>query len=434
MLLDRVVAEFDVVGLSLALNTLPRGLQVARALKRRRPDLPIVAGGPSASAFAHKLLGPCDAVMQGRAEVTLPRLLQAWLAAAHDGHGGEQSGAMRWSNPLPCPEIPGLIMRGAEGALVRQQGAIPSADGPTRYDLVEGFGPQTVREGLFGAPKPAVYSLFASTGCVRHCRFCQSPKQYVARAHDRVIADLEMILRLHDRRGLARFMLVDDCLFADLQATKELLRRIAHTTRGHAVSFAAQFHVQPTADDELMRLFREAHFTSLAIGFETVSAASLDHERKGTTPADNDLAIAQCRRHGIVPYGYFVVGFDTDTEETVQAVFDYIIARKIIAQVLPVGLMARDADGEPTSDAPRIFSDTSFGATVFVSHRPAQIAPDRLQELINKGTARITSLRRLRDFSTRYELEFLVGANRCFAVWQPAMKAHVGRLRGPDPD
>jgi len=89
---------------------------------------------------------------------------------------------------------------------------------------------------------------------------------------------------------------------------------------------------------------------------------------------------------------------------TVDRVFDYVLRRKIIAQVLPVGIMNRDEDGNPTPEAPRVLSDTSFGATVFVSHRPTLISASRLQALINKGYRRITSMRRMKDFNSLYEL------------------------------
>ena len=405
-LLDRIPQEYDAVGISTALNTLPRGLQVARALKCRRPNLPIVFGGPSSGAFADKLLTSSDAVLRGRGEMTLPQVLEAFT---------------RGDQPT---NVPGAVFR--DGArIIRVPGPAPVADGQSRYDLVEGFGPFTVRNGMFGAPKPAIYSLFAGTGCVRHCRFCQSEKRYLARSFDNVIADLRLLLRLHPADSTARIMLTDDCLFADPEWTKELLRRIIHTVRGRSVSFSAQFHVKPTQDNELMKLFREAHFTSLAIGFESVNQESLDAERKGTSVDDNDTAIDQCRRWDIVPYGYFVVGFDTDTRDSVRAVFSYIHRRRLIAQVLPVGIMNRDEQGNPTPEADRVLSDTSFGATVFVSHRPHHLSAADLQREINAGYDAMTSLSRLPGLPTAYERTFLFGLNRCFRVWRPRMMRHV---------
>lgn len=436
-LMDRLVQDYDAIGLSLALNTLPRGLQVARALKRRRPDLPIIAGGPSTTNYADRLLTACDAVLRGRGEVTLVETLKNWPLLVGDRE--RRMAIPGWCERLPDTEVgvekhsrngsgPGMVFPDRV-EVVRNRLPVPIGDAQTRYDLIEGFGPLTVREGLFGLRKPAVYSFFASTGCIRQCLFCKSEKCWTRRGFDRIIGDLELILRLHGGAGLARFMLVDDCLFGDIDWLKELLRRIAHATRGHAVSFAAQFHVAPTTDDELMRLFKEAQFTSLAIGFESVSQASLDHEHKGTTLAANDRAIEQCRRFGIVPYGYFIAGFDTDTEDDVTRISEYICDRGLIAQILPVGIMNRDEFGEPTPEAAQVLSDTSFGATVFVSHRPKLISAPRLQELINTGWQRISSLRRLPQMHTRYEREFLFGQHRSFQVWEPAMHRHIEVLR-----
>lgn len=413
-LMDEIVQTADAVGLSLALNTLPRGLQVARALKRRRPGLPVVAGGPSASAFADRLLTACDAVFRGRAETSLPEALHRFDGTRFPG------------------DVPGIVVPGPDGPRYDMRDPQP-ADGRARYDLVRDLGPWTARDGIFGGPKEVIHTLFASTGCVRNCRFCQSPKHWIPRSHDNVIADLESILRVNGPARPVRVMLADDCLFADLDATKELLRRIIHAIRDRGdVRFSLQFHVQPTADDELMRLFKAARVSSLALGFETVSAESLDSQLKGTTPEQNDAAIDQCRRFDIVPYGYFVAGFDTDTEETVQNVFAFIREKRLIAQVLPVGLMSRDPFGRTTPEAPRSLSDTSFGATVFVSHLPARMHAWRLQQLINTGHDTITSLRRLPQFGTAYERAFLFGQARCYSVWKPAMEAHVEHLRRLD--
>ncbi|HEY9072121.1 MAG TPA: radical SAM protein [Candidatus Ozemobacteraceae bacterium] len=414
-LMDEICRSADVVGLSLALNTLPRGLHVAQALKRRRPDLPVVAGGPSASAFADKLLTACDAVFRGRAETSLPV-------------------ALRRSEGTRFPaDVPGIVVPGPDGPRHDPRDPLP-ADGPTRYDLVRDLGPWTARDGMFGGPKEGIYTLFASTGCVRSCRFCQSPKRWIPRSLDNVIADLGMILRVNGPSRPVRIMLADDCLFADIAWTKELLRRLVHAVRTAGdVRFSLQFHVAPTADDELMRLFKEARVSSLALGLESVSAETLDSQRKGTTPEQNAAAIDQCRRFDIVPYGYFVTGFDTDSEETVRSVFSYIRKQGIIAQVLPVGLMSRDPFGRPTPEAPRVLSDTSFGATVFVSHLPRTMPAWRLQELINSGHDTIMTIGRMGRFSTSYERAFLFGQARCLAVWRPAMAAHVERLRGLDP-
>jgi hypothetical protein len=122
------------------------------------------------------------------------------------------------------------------------------------------------------------------------------------------------------------------------------------------------------------------------------------------------------------------VGFDTDTEHTVRSIFDFIIRQRLVAQVLPVGIMNRNDDGSPTRDATRVLSDTNYGATVFVSHLPTRIRAHHLQMLINQGHDRMTSWRRLPQLSTPYERTLLFGQNRCFQVWRPAMAAHVERL------
>ncbi|MBF0544650.1 MAG: hypothetical protein HQM08_09460 [Candidatus Riflebacteria bacterium] len=407
--LDRIAKEYEVVGISVALNTLIRGFQVAKALKKKNSNILIAFGGPSASAWADKLLTCSDAVFRGRAEISFPD----WLDSLNNSTDAE---------------IPGLVIA-RNGQIKRNLEDPQVGDGSTRYDLIEGLGPYSQRINLFGGLKETVYSIFASTGCVRKCKFCKSEKRYNKRSIERVVQDFENIMKIHSGSTPAGIMLVDDCLFGDIGWIKELLKRLEVARDGRNVKFSAQFHVQPTADNELMLLFKKAGFVTLAIGFETNNQTSLDHELKGTRADENDFAILQCRKFGIVPYGYFIAGFDTDTEESVNSIFDYIMEKNLIAQVLPMGLMNRDEFGNPTPDAERILSDISFGATIFVSHIPKLMKPSKLQEIINRGYKRITSLKRISRFQTNYERAFLVGLNRCYQVWSQLMENHENFLK-----
>jgi hypothetical protein len=55
-------------------------------LAKRRPDLPIAIGGPSATAFADQLLQACDVVFRGRAEVSLVHWLRKLSDQAPEGY------------------------------------------------------------------------------------------------------------------------------------------------------------------------------------------------------------------------------------------------------------------------------------------------------------------------------------------------------------
>jgi hypothetical protein len=84
--IEAFVGELDVskaqfVGLSTMCNTFPRTLSVARAIKNRYPDLPIVSGGPQATTNAGAILHHypfIDCVVVGEAEMVLEGLVRGF--------------------------------------------------------------------------------------------------------------------------------------------------------------------------------------------------------------------------------------------------------------------------------------------------------------------------------------------------------------------
>jgi hypothetical protein len=119
----------------------------------------------------------------------------------------------------------------------------------TRYDLVRDR-PAPSPQALRSAQTSRLFSVCLDRVCL-HCRFCQSGKtsSKASRRRYRRPAGHPENARLRD----PRLMIVDDC-FSVTSPDQELPPYQAGNP-GLPGQFFCQFHVQPTADDELMRLF-----------------------------------------------------------------------------------------------------------------------------------------------------------------------------------
>jgi hypothetical protein len=78
--LDRLnLLSYDLLGLSSICSSYPLTLRLAQELKRRRPPVPIILGGPQASVVdvaTMNAFGCIDVIVRGEAEETLPVVME----------------------------------------------------------------------------------------------------------------------------------------------------------------------------------------------------------------------------------------------------------------------------------------------------------------------------------------------------------------------
>jgi len=409
--LHHITAAHDAVGISVTINTVRRALDIASAIKKIAPARVIVFGGSVAGNFAEKLLETGDYCLPGRAEITFPMLLDA----LNRGSGLEN--------------VPNLILKRGVAA-VRTERKYLTGDFISDFGPVVNFGGVSENHNIINIRKPPLYSIFSSTGCVRNCRFCITEKKYVRRETDNALADFKSILSLHRGFLAPHFMLVDDCAFGDMDHLKKLLSSLAELRARSKFSIMMQFHVKPLLKDPAIALLmKKAGITTLMMGFESASDASLNSENKGTTVAENIAAIKICRKYGIIPYGYFVAGFDADTESGIRDIFDFISAHKLVAQVLPVGVVEVDPDGVAVEGVAKTLDSYSFGAAMKVSHVPRAMSPHELQAVLIEGYDRIYSFKRAAGLLSAREAVYNLFFSICYRRWRPRLVAHLNYLK-----
>jgi radical SAM superfamily enzyme YgiQ (UPF0313 family) len=120
---------------------------------------------------------------------------------------------------------------------------------------------------------------------------------------------------------------VDDNLTIQKKYAKELMIAIKPLN----ISFACMCSLDVATDDELLRLMADAGCFNILIGFESLNPESLDasnkyHNRGGTIYEE---AIRKIHQVGIHINASFVVGFDHDTLEEFDRIFEFTVRNNL---------------------------------------------------------------------------------------------------------
>jgi len=130
-----------------------------------------------------------------------------------------------------------------------------------------------------------------------------------------------------ERRGIKRFFLTDDNFglnfTTDGDYVAELFQALAKLDLH---GWTCQSEMSVANHPELLSMSVPAHLDKHFIGFESVNPDNRrslggNSKRQATTAEE---AIRTIRSHGVGVVGLFVMGFDEDTPETFQAMWDFI--------------------------------------------------------------------------------------------------------------
>lgn len=326
----------DLVAISVETYTARRAYQIATEYRRR--GVPVVMGGFHAMLQPEEVARHAESVVVGEAEGIWPEVIDDWR------HG-----------------------RGSK--LYRNGGRPPL--GAARPD----------RAIFRGRPYLPVGLVESGRGCPFRCEFCAIHSAYgpsrSPRPVDAVVAD---VLAASAERKLT--FIVDDNIGADTAAARELLDALAR----HRRPWFTQCSIQGALDDDWAARLSAAGCVGVLIGFESLDPATLRAMGKTFNPPERyRQAVRTLRRHGIVVYGTFVLGYDGDGTRTLDAAVDFAIEERLFlaafAPLMPfpgTPLYGRlEAEGRLLFDRWWLDPEYRFGQ---VSYRPAGLTPGEIRE------------------------------------------------------
>ena len=184
-----------------------------------------------------------------------------------------------------------------------------------------------------------------SSGCPYQCEFCDIPGLYGRnprlKTPQQVTRELDAMLAA-GTFGAVYF--VDDNFIGNRRAARELVEALIvwQKERGYPLAFSCEATLNIAKHTELLARMREANFDTIFCGIETPELAALQAMKKSHNAAVPLYEwIETLNRLGFEVVSGIILGLDTDTDETCDAILDFIRRSKIpmltmnILQALP---------------------------------------------------------------------------------------------------
>lgn len=167
--------------------------------------------------------------------------------------------------------------------------------------------------------------ILATKGCPVGCNFCTTPTIYGKNYRYRDIDFVLDEMRYHqDRLGKekAHFSFMDDNISFRPSYFTDLLEGMARIGVRWNANISMNFLHKP----EIAELAGRSGCDLMSIGFESLNPETLKSVHKGSNRLDNYATVASnLHRNGIAIQGYFMFGFDNDSEESFQLTYDFIM-------------------------------------------------------------------------------------------------------------
>jgi radical SAM superfamily enzyme YgiQ (UPF0313 family) len=154
--------------------------------------------------------------------------------------------------------------------------------------------------------------LFTTRGCCCGCTFCQTPV-FAPKPCAIPLEEIDGVLKCYAEHGVFDILIPDEnfgILPGHARAVGELLAK-------HGMLWTVM-----TRSDYLLQHFDEWRSQGLAgvmIGIESLAQDELNALNKRSNVEKLHEAVELCRRHGILMIGYYIIGLESDTEESIRA-------------------------------------------------------------------------------------------------------------------
>jgi len=165
-----------------------------------------------------------------------------------------------------------------------------------------------------------------SSGCPYTCEFCDIPSLYGRnprlKSPEQVVAELDQLAD----GGCVSVYFVDDNFIGNPKAAESLLDALIEwqKQRDCQVRLACEATLNMAGHTRILEKMQQAFFTNCFFGIESPDPTALKAMKKGQNMRMPILeAVQTVNRYGIEAASGIIMGLDTDTDETPQALIDF---------------------------------------------------------------------------------------------------------------
>lgn len=362
-----LVQNPKIIGFGVYIWNVTETTEVISTIKRVRPEIKIILGGPEVSyeTEGQQIVGLADHVITGEADLKFAEVCREILGRA--------------GNPLP-----------AEASLANERRA--RSDAPYLPKIIPAELPDFSRIALpydFYTESDLAHRIIyveASRGCPFTCEFCLSSLDIPVRQVplDKFLAAMQKLLD----RGLKQFKFVDRTFNLHIATSRAILEFfLARYRPGHFYHFEMIPDRLPTELREIIAKFPPGSL-QFEVGIQTFNpeVGTLISRRQNYDRLAENFAFLR-KETGVHIHADLIVGLPGETLESFGAGFDRLIAMG--PQEIQVGILKR------LRGTPIIRHDTQW-QMAYTEHPP--------YEILRNGLIDFATMQRLRRFAKYWDL------------------------------
>jgi ribosomal peptide maturation radical SAM protein 1 len=331
-------SRFGLVGFTVVFQQLLGSMALARALKQRYPDLPIIMGGASLEDdIADEIMKGCpqiDYVHCGDAEISFPQMVER----LYSGQGMEGLLGIMWRDSA------GNICYDGRAPNLMDMNRTPLPDFDEYFYARKASGYEES-----GYAQELLIPIEAARGCwwgeKNHCTFCglnRSGMEFRAKDPENVLDQLEALAR---RYGQFYFNAIDNIM------APEYIEKLFGKLAAANSDICIHYEIRPNFSRKQLGKLRRSGLFSVQAGVESLSTNILKIMRKHSTGMRNVELIKWCTYYGINSLYNILCRFPGETEE------DYRVQSEVAARIVhfqpPYAIVKARADrGSPMYTEP----------------------------------------------------------------------------------
>lgn len=317
-LLNRFVPSF--VGLSALSSDLEEMLACVRIVEKHSPDAFLAAGGPHPSIFYNEVLkdSSIDCAVIGEGEYTIVELIDAVFSTGADEKA--------------LKEIKGIAFKNGQGSieLTPRRDPIKNPDDIPfpAWDSIDlwGYARRDSMNGFYAAlPYMAI---FTSRACPYKCSYCHQMfgSGFRPRSPENVVDEIEVLSR---KFGVKEIQIVDDIFNYNIERAEEICDLIVE--RGIKVKICFPNGLRSDRlPERLIKKLEAAGTYCITVAVETASERLQGYINKQLDIVKTAKAIDDIYDAGIIPSGFFMLGFPTETREEIEKTVDFACRSKML--------------------------------------------------------------------------------------------------------
>ena len=304
--LCRIVVErkIEAVGISVVTPKVHGAMELAKFVKRKFPEIIVIAGGPHATLVPEELMKECpaiDFIIQGEGEIRSKELFS------------------KLKNKTDYGNVDGLVFRRG-GQIINNKAKDYIADLNTlAMPAREVVDIKHYASKLKTSVYPAT-TMMTSRGCPFRCIYCSKP---VTGSRIRSVSPekvLEEIEKLVSRHGIREIIFYDDSFTVD----KPRIMKICDMILKRKIKIRWQCETRVNlVDQEMLNKMKEAGCYLVAYGIESGSDRVLAILKKGIIKEQVIKAIEISKKASIQIIGYFMMGIPGETEEEIKQTISF---------------------------------------------------------------------------------------------------------------